>query len=223
MLQRGRLPDFDLGGAAPYNPLSHDNQPGDALNASQRQLQLGHLLSALEDPDASLYAAPSAAPGRKDELLPCQCRGDVLGGLRSGDEDEVQSALEVVRLQRAANGGGDLEGRLAEREGCEGDGSGGDESNSLKQSVQFHPADTLILGCCRAHSERRKDFGLADDGCSDFLAVSLHFLALGYWASSCSVVHFGARHGQQFDVAIVRWTGAGSAMRRALGNFFCGD
>jgi len=66
------------------------------------------------------------APGSKDPLLPSIGGGDVGWGLGTGDEDEVEAALEVVGLQGAADRGGDLEGGLAERDRRKGDGGGGD-------------------------------------------------------------------------------------------------
>jgi hypothetical protein len=46
--------------------------------------------------------------------------------LGTGDEDEVEAALEVVGLQGAADRGGDLEGGLAEGDRSEGDAGGRD-------------------------------------------------------------------------------------------------
>ena len=114
--------------------------------------------------------------------------------MRSGDEDEVQSALEIVGLQRASNGGGDLERCLAERERSEGDRSGRDETDSLEVV-----SDELMQTACAAYSKRRKDFGLANERRSALFGVALNFLALGDWASCRSVVHFRACHDQQFS------------------------
>lgn len=58
-----------------------------------------------------------------DFLLPGKCGSNVGEGLRAGDEDKVETALEVVCLERAAYRGGDLEGGLAE--GNRGKGNAG--------------------------------------------------------------------------------------------------
>lgn len=137
MLQRGCLPDVDLVRSTGYNPLAHYYESADLLDATLRQLQLGDLLAALVHPDTPRGGiARTTRPGGKDDLLPCQCRGDFFWGLRAGDEDEVQPALEVVRLQGAADGCGDLEGGFAERERCEGDTGRRNEADGLMSCQQ---------------------------------------------------------------------------------------
>jgi hypothetical protein len=51
--------------------------------------------------------------------------------LGPGEENEVEAPLQVVGLETSADGGGDLEGGLAERNRCEWDGSRGYEANCL--------------------------------------------------------------------------------------------
>ena len=71
-------------------------------------------------------AIARVTPGRKDLFLPGVRRGDIGGRLWARDEDKVETALEVVGLQRSADGGGDLEGRLAEGDRGKGDTGRGD-------------------------------------------------------------------------------------------------
>lgn len=125
VFKRFGLPYFQLLCATAYDPLAHHDQLGYRLDATGRQLELGDLLSALKDPDAAIdVLAPDTRPSCEDDLLPCYRRGDLVRRLWPGYEDEVQSALQVVRLQRAPDRGGDLEGGFAEWEGREGDAGG---------------------------------------------------------------------------------------------------
>ena len=57
--------------------------------------------------------------------------------MRAGDEDEVETAAQVVGLQASADGCGKLEGRLSESDAGEGNGSGRDETDSLQNRVSM--------------------------------------------------------------------------------------
>lgn len=102
-------------------------------------------------------AIERVAPGSEDLLLPSMGSGDIGGSLRSGNEDEVETALKIVGLQGAANGGRDLEGRFAEGDGSEGDAGGGYETYRLYNSKVRKTEDGTFTTTVSAYSERRKD------------------------------------------------------------------
>ncbi len=131
VLEGGRLPHF-------YPRLGAGNDPGsknedllDGLVQVGGHLQLGGLLAALEGPQTLGFAILRVAPGSKDLLLPSIGGGDVGGGLGTGNEDEVEAALEVVSLQGSADGRCDLEGGFAEGDRSEGHAGGRHESYGL--------------------------------------------------------------------------------------------
>lgn len=88
-------------------------------------------------------------PGRKDLLLPGDCRGNIRRGLRSSDEDQVQTALQVVGLEGTADGGGDLEGCLAQRNRGERDTCGRDQSDSLCTGVSAESSSDVDVNSGR--------------------------------------------------------------------------
>lgn len=131
MLQGGGSPDFNLGVAASHDPFSENDQSSDAVNATAGKLELGDLFSTLKDPHAAFRVVVWSRPGGEYNLLPCQCRRNILGRLGPCDEDEVESALEIVCLEGAADRGCDLEGSLSERERGEGNVCGRDKAYGL--------------------------------------------------------------------------------------------
>lgn len=113
MLEGCRLPDLNPRRAAGNNPGPEDEDLLDRLGEVLWDLELVNLLASLETPQSWLRVV-CAAPCREDLVLPCQRRSNIFGGLRPREEDEVKSALQVVGLQAASDGCGDLEGRLSE-------------------------------------------------------------------------------------------------------------
>lgn len=113
MFESCRLPDLDPRCAASNNPCPKAENLLDRLSQVLWDFELVNLLASLEAPQSGLGVV-CATPGSEDLVLPCQRCSDILGGLWSREEDEVQSALQVVGLKTASDGGGDLEGRLSE-------------------------------------------------------------------------------------------------------------
>jgi len=134
-----------------------------------------------------------ARPSRKHDLLPCQSCADVLRCLWSSYEDKIQSSLQIVRLQRAADGGGDLEGCLAERKRSEGYAGGRDKTYCL-ESRQLH-VGRLVASHRLAYSERCEYLGLANLRCRNVRNFALDFLAFHYWTVGEAILRLGVRHG----------------------------
>lgn len=132
MLESSRVPDLNPRDGAGHNPGPEDKNLLDGLVEVGGDVELGHLPPPLEDPEALRPTAATIAPCREDLLLPGYGGCDVRRGLGTADEDEVQSALEVVGLEGSADGGGDLEGRLAEGNRGEGNTCRGHKANGLR-------------------------------------------------------------------------------------------
>lgn len=92
MFESCRLPDLDPRRAASNNPCPKAENLLDRLCQVLWDFELVNLLASLEAPQSWLGVV-CAAPGSKNLVLPCQRRSDILGGLWSREEDEVQSAL----------------------------------------------------------------------------------------------------------------------------------
>lgn len=121
VLEGSRLPHLYPRGAACHDPGTEDENLPYRLVEIIWELELSSLLSPLEYPEALRLAIARVAPGRKDPVLPCVCGGDICRSLGSRNEDEIQSALEIVCLKRSADGGGDLEGGFAQGDRCKRD------------------------------------------------------------------------------------------------------
>lgn len=78
----------------------------------------------LEDPDTLVGGTIACiAPCCEDFFPPRIGGGNLERRLWSRHKHKVESTLQVIRLQRSAGGGGDLERGLAQR--CRGEGHGG--------------------------------------------------------------------------------------------------
>lgn len=135
MLQRVRLPHLNSCDSATYDPRAKYQDLLNVLLATLGHFQLIHLLAALENPNTPRGLLALASPCGEYTISPCCGRSDILWRLGTGDEDEVQASAQVVGLQAAADGGGDLEGGLSERNRGKWYISRGDESNSLERST----------------------------------------------------------------------------------------
>lgn len=136
MLECGRLPDFNPRRTACHYPRTEDEDLAYGLIKVTGQLELRDLLAPLEDPEALGASIARVSPGGEDLLFPCICCGNVGRSLRPRDEDEIEAALQIVGLQRSADGGGDLEGGLAKGYGGEGDTGWGDQSDCLFEEIR---------------------------------------------------------------------------------------
>ena len=87
-----------------FTPI--DNCASDILHSACRHLSymifccIEYILAlaSLEHPDASLRTGALSAPCGQHFVLACGARGDDLGCLRAGDEDEVQPFAEIICL-----------------------------------------------------------------------------------------------------------------------------
>lgn len=136
------------------------------------------------------FACPSI-PGCEDDFLPCQCCSDVFWSLRSRNKDEVEAALQVVGLQRAANRSGDLKSCFPERKRSEGNAGGRNEAYCLYAESQ---SGKLLSQARDTYPEGRKDFGLANERRRAVLVVFVELLALHYRAIGSAVVRLGTCH-----------------------------
>jgi hypothetical protein len=105
---------------------THDPRPkhqylSNLLRMSIGQIQFSNQSPALEYPHASRSLRLRSAPSDKDSIAVCVCGGDRTWALWTTEENEVKTSAQVVRLQGIANGRGDLEGRLSQRDRSEGD------------------------------------------------------------------------------------------------------
>lgn len=160
MLKGCRLPDLDSCGATSYDPRAKDEDLFDGLIQVGREGQLCHLLSPLEHPEAFCAVATRVGPGRKDLLFPCIGSCDVCRRLRASYKDEVQTALEIVCLERSTDRGGDLEGGLAQRNGCKRDAGGRDQAHCLQACLEERDrgesTEKLCTEAVLTYPERRK-------------------------------------------------------------------
>ena len=115
MLQAGGLENFDTGQSSDNSPCSQNLNLLDGLVEVGGQGKLIDLLTPLVDPDTLRLALLRVSPCCKNLLLPSEGGGDIGGGLRASDENEVQSATKIIGLNSSANRGGNLEGCLSER------------------------------------------------------------------------------------------------------------
>lgn len=129
----GRLPDEDLVVAGTDDPGTEDGEGVDVVFVVDGHFQLSDLLASLEDPDTAFRLLRLTTPCCEDQILVGYACSDEFGSLRASDEDEVETAAQIVGLQTATNRGGELEGCLAEGDAGEGDGGGRYETDSLRK------------------------------------------------------------------------------------------
>lgn len=193
MLQGRGLPHFDAAGASSHNPLSERDDLGDVLAEAAGDFELADLLSALEQPYSARRLRALSAPGSDNDLLPCERCGNILGGLGAGDEDKTEALLQIVGLEGAADGGGDLECRLAEGQRGKGYVGGRDQANSLCSS-QHRLLSVALNGSSGAYPEGRKDLGLVYYGPRAVVLVDIEALALCNRAGGRGIRDLGAGH-----------------------------
>jgi len=194
VLQSCGSPNLNLGAAACHNPFAKDDQFCDALNATARQLELPNFFPALENPYATLGFGFWARPGCKHNLLPCQRCGDVFRSLWARYEDEVETALEIVCLEGAPDGGCDLEGSLSERKRRERNASRRYKAYCLMPGLVVCTPKKRLYDGAGAYSEGREYLGLANKWRRALFTVALCFLTLAHWASDGTVRHLGTCH-----------------------------
>jgi hypothetical protein len=132
----GRLPDEDLMVASADDPRAKDGEGLDVVFVIHRHLQFSDFLASLENPDATVRVLLLASPCCIYQILVSYACCDEFGSLRAGDEDEVKTAAQIVRLQTAADRGGELKGCLAEGDAGEGNSSRRYETDSLRGTSQ---------------------------------------------------------------------------------------
>jgi hypothetical protein len=121
VLQGSRLEHLDSRQTSDDSPCTQNQDLPNRLVKVRGQRKLIDLLASLKDPDALRFALLRSTPCCENLFLPGESRGDVGGGLRPSDEDEVQPATKIVSLDGSANRGRNLESRLAERDRSERD------------------------------------------------------------------------------------------------------
>lgn len=102
-------------------PLSKHNQILPSTPISCRGLKLCQLLATLEHPH-SYRRRKRVSESCVDNISVCKDAGDGRRGRRGGNEDEVELA-DIVGLDGAVEGSGDLEGLALSKDG-RGDGRG---------------------------------------------------------------------------------------------------
>lgn len=118
---RAGFPDLYSFFSTTHDPRPKHQYLSNLLRMSIAHLQFSHQSPALEYPHASRSVRLRSAPSDKDSIAVCVCGGDRTWTLWTTEENEVQTSAQVVRLQGIADGRGDLEGRLSQRHGSEGD------------------------------------------------------------------------------------------------------
>ncbi len=121
MFVRVGFPDLYGFFSTTHNPRSKHQYLSNLLRMGIAQIQFSNQSPALEYPDASRSVGLRSAPSDKDSIAVCVCGGNRTGTLWTTEENEVQTSAQVVRLQGIADGCGDLEGRLSQGDGSEGD------------------------------------------------------------------------------------------------------
>lgn len=135
VLVGGGLPSLDPRRATGHYPRTKDENLPYGLVEVAGQWQFCDLLAPLEDPESLRASIARVAPSSKDLLFPsirCSYIGRSLG---TSDEDKVEAALEIVCLERSADGGGYLERCFAEGYRGEGNSGWGDQAYGLSECI----------------------------------------------------------------------------------------
>jgi hypothetical protein len=132
MLQGRGLPGLDARTGGRNYPRAKDQQLGDRFR-SRWQLQFAHFLSTLKDPNSR--RCPGAPCCQNLAFPNCGC-GYRIRRLWGGDEEQMQSAFEVIRLEAPADARRDLERLLAQRKRSERNCSRRDEAYSLSRLLE---------------------------------------------------------------------------------------
>lgn len=143
MLESFCRENFDSCRGAGHYPGSKDEDLVDWFLEIGWQLELLHFFSSLEDPKSLSLPMGRVSPSRIYLFLPGITGGNVGWGLRSGHEDEIETAAQIICLKSFSDGSCDLKRRLAEGNRCERHAGGGNQSNSLKSGPELA---MLVLG-----------------------------------------------------------------------------
>lgn len=113
MLECLRLPNLNPRETARHYPGAKDENLSYRLLKIAGESNLCNFPAVLEDPESLGASIASVAPGCVDLVSPSESCSDICRSLRSSNEDEIQTTLQIVRLEGSADRGGDLEGGLA--------------------------------------------------------------------------------------------------------------